>query len=191
MRKRKIHRDKLFQLLADGKSLTECARYFKVTPAAIHKAKKAGAVVIAKDMHLKSAHRFVDQHLNTVEQLRNINSYANELLELCMAWQRGDENALQILESQVKKVRVGKDEKFVEKFKFKDPREIALKAMAEIRSQLRLQNETLAMLAEMSAVMEFQQTLIELLKEIDPNVKDEFLRRLAKRKALAGAVQLT
>ena len=190
MKKGRIDKNKLMQLLADGKTLTECARHFGVSPAAVHKAKKGVGVVVVKDIHLESAHRFVDQHLNTVEQLRKINSYANELLELCMRWQRGDDEAIQVLESQMKTVRVGKTEKFVKEFKFKDPRDVALKAMAEIRGQLRLQNETLAMLAEMSAVVEFQQELIQLLKEIDPNVKDEFLRRLSERRALRGAVKL-
>jgi len=186
----RINKKELIQLLGEGKNLTECANHFGVSPAAVHKAKKSVGLVVAKDMHLESAHRFVDQHLDTVKQLRKINSYANELLDLCMRWQRGDDEALQILENQITKVRVGRTEKFVEKMKTSDPRDVALKAMAEIRGQLRLQNETLAMLAEMSAVMEFQQELIQLLKEIDPNVKDEFLRRLSERQALRGAVQL-
>lgn len=190
MAKNKIDKNELYQLLAEGKTLTECAKYFGVSPAAVHKAKKGMAVVVAKDVHLESAHRFVDHHLDTVEQLRKINSYANELLDLCMRWQRGDDEAIQVLEGQMKKVRVGKSKKFVEVVKFKDPREVALKAMAEIRGQLRLQNETLAMLAEMSAVMEFQQELVQLLKEVDPSVKDEFLRRLSERRALRGAVRL-
>ena len=42
--------------------------------------------------------------------LGKINSYANELLDLLMRWKRGDDEALQILESQVsanRKFRVG------------------------------------------------------------------------------------
>jgi hypothetical protein len=154
MSKGKINKNKLFQMLADGKNLTECARHFGVSPAAVHKAKKGMAVVVAKDLHLASAHKFVDQHLNTVEQLRRINTRANELLEQA-------EN---------------------------DPR-IALKCMSEIRAQLRLQNETLAMLAQMSAVIEFQQEIIQILKEIDPDAKNEFIRRLYKKRALWSAVK--
>ena len=46
------------------------------------------------------------------------------------------------------------------------------------------------MLAEMSAVIEFQQEIIQLLKEVDPKVKNEFIRRLYKKRALWGAVKL-
>ena len=42
---------------------------------------------------------------------------------MVMAWQRGDDVALQILESQVqmKKVRVGKEIELIKEYKFKDP----------------------------------------------------------------------
>jgi hypothetical protein len=155
MKKGRIDKNKLFQLLADGKNLTECANHFGVSPAAVHKAKKGGAVTIARDIQAESAHRFVDHHLNTVDQLRRINQKAFEILD-----------------------------------KAKSDPALALKAMNEIRGQLRLQNETLSMLAEMSATIEFQEGLIQLLKEIDSNVKDEFIRRLSKRRALRGAVRI-
>jgi DNA repair exonuclease SbcCD ATPase subunit len=177
MRKHKINKDILYQLLSEGKAIVEIAEYFGVTPAAVYKSKGDLPVMIAKDMHLESASRFVDNHLNTVEQLQKINTDANELLNLCMSLQRGDTDATELAE------KAG--------YKLKDPGALGLKAMAEIRGQLQLQNQTLAMLAEMSAVMEFQEELISLLKEVDEDVKDEFLRRLSKRKALRGAVQLT
>jgi hypothetical protein len=51
--------------------------------------------------------------------------------------------ALQILENQVRKIRIGKGEnvQWITEFKFKDPREIALRAMQEIREELKLQME--------------------------------------------------
>jgi hypothetical protein len=52
-----------------------------------------------------------------------------------MRWNRGDDDALQILESQVRKVRIGKGENTEEitEYRFKDPRELALKTMQEIK----------------------------------------------------------
>jgi len=40
-----------------------------------------------------------------------------------MRWNRGDEEALQILESQVKMVRIGQGEavEWIKEYKFKDP----------------------------------------------------------------------
>jgi hypothetical protein len=57
-------------------------------------------------VQLETAHRFVNEHLDTVGQLRKLNNDAHELLDSCMKWLRGDDEALQILESQIRKVRV-------------------------------------------------------------------------------------
>lgn len=186
----KINKDLLRQMLADGKTVNQCAEFFNVSAPAISKAKKQLGAIIAKDVQLESAHKFVDEHLNTMAQLRGINNHAHELLDLCMRWVRGDQEAIQVLETQIRKVRFGNTEEFINEYKFKDPREVALKAMAEIRGQLRLQNETLAMLAEMSAVHEFQQELIQLLKEIDSEACSEFCRRIDERQALRRAIRL-
>jgi hypothetical protein len=168
MPKGRIDKDKLYQLLAEGKKLTECAKYFGVSPAAVHKAKGGVSMEVARDLHLQNASRLVDTHLDTVSQLQKINVSANQLLDTCMELQKQEYTGKGI-----------------------NPHALALKAMKEIRGQLKLQNETLAMLSQMSAVMEFQQELIGLLKEVDENVRDEFLRRISQRRALRGAVNLT
>jgi hypothetical protein len=147
---------------------------------------------VVTDVQLASAGRIVDEHLNTVQQLQKINNDAHELLDLCMRWLRGEPEALQVLESQVRKVRVGKDEEFVNEYRFKDPREIALKAMQRIESQLRLQNETLALLTNVKAIYEFQQDVIRILKEVVPReVADEFCRKWDKSRAIPRLLQLT
>jgi len=188
----KIDKNKLSRMLGEGKTLTQCAKHFGVSPSAILKAKRKLGVIIAKDVQLESVHRFVGEYLDTVGQLRKINSDAHELLDLCMAWVRGDGDAIQVLESQLstKRVRVGGVEKTVDEVKMQDPKMVALKAMAEIRSQLALQNQTLAMLAEMSAIHEFQQELIQILKEVDEEVCNEFCRRIDERQALRRAIKL-
>jgi exoribonuclease R len=193
MKVNKIDKDLCVQMLTDGKTVGECARHFGVTPAAVCKIKKKTfGVIIAKDLQLESVHRFVGEYLDTVGQLRKINTDAHELLNLCMAWVKGDEEAIQVLESQLstKRIRVGGKLKKVEEIKMQDPKVVALKAMAEIRSQLALQNQTLAMLAEMSAIHEFQQELVQVLKEVDQEVCDEFCRRIDQRQALRRAIKL-
>jgi hypothetical protein len=140
MSKSKISIVKLSRMLREGKSVKQCAKFFKVTPSAISQAKKELNINVVKNVALENAHRVVDKNLNAVDQLQKINENANEILDLLMRWQRGDDEALQILESQ-KKVRIGKEKEVVTEYKLKDPRELALKAMAEIRGQLKLQLE--------------------------------------------------
>jgi hypothetical protein len=183
---------KLDKLLRSGKTKSECSRYFGVSPAAITKAcrrigKKKVAVVT-----IETAGKIVDQNLDAVAQLQKINGYANEMLDLLMRWQRGDDEALRILESQTRKVMIGKGENAVEvtEFKFKDPRELALKAMAEIRGQLGLQFEIFKSLYDMKIVAEFQESVLEAIREVSPEMRDAVITKLKERRALRQSVTL-
>ncbi|MBE9572147.1 MAG: hypothetical protein IMF11_16080 [Proteobacteria bacterium] len=153
-------------------------------------AKKKLKISVVKNVALENAHKVVDKNLDAVQQLQKINQDANELLDLLMRWNRGDEAALQVLESQVRKVRIGKTEKFVEKFKFKDPRELAIKAMAEIRGQLNLQLEIFKTLYDMDAIAEFQREVLNTIGEVAPDVRDRIIQRLKEGRSLRSAVSI-
>ena len=68
-------------------------------------------------------HKIAASEINIVDQLQKINLAANEMLDILMRWNRGDDEALQILESQVRKVRTGKGENAEEitEYRFRDP----------------------------------------------------------------------
>ena len=106
-----------------------------------------------------------------------------------MRWQRGDNEAIQVLESQMKKVRVGRSEKFVEEFKFKDPRDLALKAMAEIRFQLKLQLDLLQTFYDLRTVQDFQQEVLETIGNVSKETRDEIIKGLREKRALRSAVR--
>jgi hypothetical protein len=120
-------------MLSSGKSQKEAAQVFGVTEGAISRAVKTLNIGVVKNVTLESAHKVVEKNLNTLDQLQKINAYANELLHLLMRWSKEDKVAIQILESQVRKVKIGKSEDFVKEFKFKDPRELALKERQALR----------------------------------------------------------
>jgi hypothetical protein len=181
----------LEKLLAKGKRTSEIAKYFRVTPWAVSQAKKKLKTHVVRNVALESAHRVVGKHLDIVSQLQRINQDATELLDVLMRWNRGDPQALQILESQVRKVRVGKTEKFVEEFKFKDPRELALVAMREIRGQLALQLDIFKAMYDMEAIAEFQREVLEAIGEEAPHVRDRIIQRLKESRALRGAARIS
>jgi hypothetical protein len=97
------------------------------------------------------------------------------------------------LESQVKnkKVQVGDEIHFVKEFKFKDPRQLALQAMAEIRNQLKLQLEIFQALFSLQAAEEFQNVVLETIAEVDPNVRGEIIRRINAKRSIRSAVRFT
>ena len=191
MPKPKIDRVKLNQLLKSGKSQREVAQFFGVTEGAISKAKKELNVAVVKNVALESAHRVVDQNLNAVEQLQEINEHANWLLDHIMKWIKGDETAIQVLEKNARMVNVGTREQpnYVEEYKFKDPHEIALKAMAEIRGQLKLQLEIFQTLYDMKAVQEFQQEVLTAIGEASTEIRDAIISNLNKKRAIRSTIK--
>jgi len=189
MAKPKVDIRKLGQMLRAGKTVKECAKFFEVTPGAISQHKKNLNIAVVKNVALENAHRVVDKNLNAVDQLQKINGHANELLDLCMKWINGDDEALQVLESQVRTVRVGKDKFPVSEYKFKDPREIALRAMAEIRGQLKIQLDIFQTLYDMRTVQDFQQEVLETIGNVSKEVRDEIIKKLREKRALRSAVR--
>ena len=190
MPKPKIDHVKLNQMLRAGKSPREVAEHFGVSQAAICKARKGLNVAVVKNVVLESAHKVVAEHLDTIGQLQKINQNANELLDLLMRWNRGDSEALQILESQVRKVKVKGSEEDVTEYKFKDPRELALKAMQEIRGQLGLQLDIFKTLYDVQAVADFQKEVLSAIGEVSPDARDRIIKRLKEGKALRRSVEL-
>jgi len=190
MPKPKIDRVKLNQMLQRGKPQHEIAQHFGVTEGAISKAKKELNVAVVKNVALESAHKIVDRHLDTIGQLQKINQNANELLDLLMRWSRGDQEALQILESQVRKVKVRGSEEEITEYRIKDPRELALKAMQEIRGQLNLQLDIFKTLYDVQAVAEFQKEVLIAIGEVDPNVRARIIQRLKEGRIIRQSIEL-
>jgi uncharacterized protein YerC len=190
MPKPKIDRVKLNQMLRNGKPQNKIAQVFGVTEGAISKAKKELNLAVVKNVALESAHKVVAENLDSIAQLTKINRYAFELLNLLMRWNRGDEGALQILESQVRKVKVRGSEEEITEYRFKDPRELALKAMQEIRGQLSLQLDIFKTLYDVEAVAQFQKEVLTSIGEVSPDVRSRIIQRLKESRSLRQSVSI-
>ena len=185
---------KLSKMLSEGKTVKDCAEYFNVSSAAVSKAKKRLGLVVAKHIQLESAYRFVGQHLDAVRQLKDINKVTFQLLEELTGEEETTNRMVQAVQAVLDYEKEPTNDKLKDLkaliLRINQDKNTAIRACAEIRGQLRLQNETLAMLTEMKGVYEFQQELIQLLKDIDQKVKDEFIRRLSQKQALRRVIRL-
>ena len=183
----------LQKCLESGLGVSETARRLGVTKGAISKRAKALRIHLtqstSRDVVLFHAGEIVTKEINAVEQLHKINSHANELLDLLMRWNRGDQEALQILESQVRKVKVRGREEEVAEYHFKDPRELALRAMQEIRGQIQLQFEIFSKLYDMESVAEFQEAILTTIGEVEPDVRKRIIEKLKDRRILRSAIK--
>lgn len=180
----------LEKCIQEGCGVSEAARRLGVTKGAVSKKLKSLKIQTAKQVVFHHTGEIVEKKLDAIDQIKKINDYANELLDLLMRWNRGDKAALQILESQVRKVKVrGKEEELTE-YRFKDPRELALKAMAEIRGQISLQFEIIQGLYDMAAVSEFQKEVLEAIGEVTPDVRKRIVENLKKRSFIRSTLEL-
>jgi len=187
----KIDPSVLAEMVREGSSLSECAKHFGVSKSAISQRKKSLKLNSGKVVVLERAKQVVTKNLNTLGQLQKINDYANELLDMLMAWNRGDPGALQVLESQSKQVKRGQgdDAEWITEYKMTDPRALALKAMAEIRSQLKLQLELYQALWDATAMKEFQEEVINVIGSVSPEHRTAIIQKLAERRAIRSVVQ--
>ncbi|MGO9314091.1 MAG: hypothetical protein ACLQDI_15325 [Syntrophobacteraceae bacterium] len=186
----RIDNNQLLQLIRNGDTVSEAARKLGVNKATVSVRLKELNVAINRNVAIRAAHKIVDREINALDQLQKINRDANELLDLLMRWNRGEDAALQVLESQVRKIKVRGQIEEVAEYRFKDPRELALKAMQEIRGQLKLQLEIFQALFDMQAVKQFQTEVLEVIASVSTQARDEIIRRLTERNALRSALDL-
>ena len=186
----KVDRYEVSQLRRKGMSYGKIAKQLGVSKSSVWVAAREVNVAVVRCASLEVGHRVAQEHLDTLGQLQKINSDANEILDLMMRWNRGDEGALQILESQVKKVRHGQKEEEAVEFKFKDPRDLALKAMAEIRNQLSLQLDIMKTLYDVKDIADFQRAVIETIGRQRPEVRIELIDALKAARALRLSAQI-
>ncbi|MGD0401104.1 MAG: hypothetical protein ABSC04_19610 [Syntrophobacteraceae bacterium] len=188
--KSRIDDKQLLQLVRNGNTIIGIARKMGVNRSSVSRRLKTLKIAINRNITIRAAHKIVDREIDALDQLRKINRDANEILDLLMRWNRGDEEALQVLESQVRRIRVRGQEEEITQFRSKDPRELALRAMQEIREQLRLHLEIFQALFDMKGVQEFQTEVLEVIGSVSPEARDEIMRRLTEKSALRSAIDL-
>ena len=192
MRPPKINDHKLLRLIDRQKmTQTKAAKELGVSRQAVSQRLQEIRGRTTRVIAAKKVEQVIDRKIDAMDQLNRINEYTNEILDLVMAWGRSDDEAIQALEIQIKnkRVRVGNEEIEVPEFKLKDPREIALKACGEIRNQIKLQFEILQSLYSLQEVQVFQQTVLEVLGEVSPEMRNEFVRRLNEKPSLRAALR--
>jgi predicted transcriptional regulator len=189
--KSKFTDTELKQLVRRGLSGSAIAEHLGVSKAAVSMRLKAMNLAITKDVSLRNAGEIVSKEINALDQLQKINAHANEILDLLMRWQRGEPEALQILESQVRLVRVNGEEAPVKDFRFKDPRELCLKAMQEIRGQLKLQLEIFQCLYDVKQIAAFQEEVLEAIGQAAPEIRDSIIKNLQQRRAIRSTLEFS
>jgi hypothetical protein len=179
MAQRKISDVQLERLVKDGNGVSQIARILKVSKGTVSRRLKQINLGIAKNITMHHAGEIVKKEINSVSQLQKINDHANELLDLLMVCVNGDEAAKAEAATKLGPMGPGS----------KDPKELALKCMQEIRSQLKLQLEIFQTLYDMQAVAEFQREVLEAIGNADLETRDRIIRNLKERSAIRSTLE--
>ena len=161
----KVDIRKLDQLLREGKTVKECAKYFGVTSSAISQRKAQLKHQIVRVASLEKAGEVVEAHLDMASELRKINNAINQ--ELVRA-------QTQVEDSETGDIRA--------------IQEIIIKLSAEIRRQLETQIKIFEAYSEFKDRAAFQNEVLSILDQMQPGVRDEAIRKIKNAGALRGAV---
>lgn len=164
-------------MLVAGKSRIDCAKHFGVTPSAITQACKSLSVGTVQSLASRRGSQIVDESIDSLAQLRRANESANYLLNLLMAWSQGDPDAVKTIERHFRLCRVG-TKKSVNGVAMKDPKELMLNVLKEIRAQVKLSLDIYESLYSHRAIEQFQNTVLQAIAEESPEIRDRIVERL-------------
>lgn len=148
----------LNRMLKAGKSQAECAIFFKVSRSSICMAVKKLRGAVTSEVALRAAPQVVAMDLKTIEQFNKINGETNKAIDRLTGYLDGK----------------GKTS-----MKEADINSLLLKAIAETRAQLKLQQSMLETLSDFSQVHQFQQTVLDIIFEVlDAKQKQTVISKL-------------
>ena len=149
-----------------GHSQASAARHFGVSEAAIHQRLKRMKRLTSQVIALEQAGAVVDEKLSATARLERVQQVIDEELRWATEEARregADRSALQ---------------------------DVILKLAGEVRQQLGLQLMITRTLVDLRVVKEFQETVVEAIREESPEVAQRIVARLKARRALRPTADL-
>jgi hypothetical protein len=149
-----------------GHSQAEAARRFCVSEAAIHQRLKRMRVLTSQVVALEKAGAVVEEKLSATARLEKVQQVIDEEL----TWATKEAR------------REGADRAALQ--------DVVLKLAGEVRQQLGLQLAISRTLVDLRVVKEFQETVVEVIREESPDAARRIVQRLKQRRAMRPTAEL-
>jgi hypothetical protein len=162
----KFSDDLLRAYLESGHSQADAARHFGVSEPAIHQRLKRMRYFTTRVIALERANDLVEEKLSATARLERVQQVIDEELGWAVQEARkdgGDRAALA---------------------------DVILKLAGEVRQQLGLQLAITRTLVDLRVVKEFQETVVEAIREESPGTARRIVIRLKERRALRPSAEL-
>lgn len=178
MGKGKIDDVKLKRMIRNGKSVNHCAQVFGCSIQAVRQRLKAMDIVIGRHlaMNVEKVERISDQTFDAAEEVQRLYKSTVETLDRLERAMKGE-----IDPSELDPILAGKT----------SPGEMYCKMVAETRKQLSFMHDIFKTYFDVKQVQHFQQRVVEVLRECDPEVARVFVERLTQERALHSSISLT
>ncbi len=195
----KIDQELMMRMISEGKTIASIARHFGCRWQAIAEMKKRieKRLALIPDAERSELAR---DNIDTVHQLRKMNDHILDELKRCRRLiDRQDELAKERekLEDQVK--HNPEDTDLVKKLNsigltnINDILKIQnniIAISAEVRKQIELQVKIYETVYNIRLVGEFQEEILNILRSVDPALRDATIKRLKERRSMRGLVRL-
>jgi transposase-like protein len=166
MVKLKIDPHALQQYLESGHTQADAARHFGVSEPAIHQRLKKLKRLTSQVVALEKAGALVDQKVTATERLEHVQHVIDQELDWAVTQAR----------------REGADRGALA--------DVILKLAGEVRQQLGLQLAISRALVDLRVEKEFQETVIDIIREEAPDTARRIIARLKERRALRPSADL-
>lgn len=191
---KKIDEATMLQMYRDGKNTQQISKHFGVTWQAVANMRKRAEKRLARVPDVNRS-ELSQQNINTVSQLKLMNDQIlSELRRSKRLIDREDRTVLEYdrLEKQVKKDPKNTElvKELKEKFDGINIPEILkiqtniIAISGEVRKQIELQVRIYETIYNVTMANEFQEEIIEILRQVDPALKDTIIRKLKERRSI-------
>jgi DNA-binding Lrp family transcriptional regulator len=166
MARTKVSDADLRAYLDAGHSQADAARHFGVSEPAIHQRLKRLRVLTSRVIALEQAGQVVEERLTASERLQ----HAERVIFDHLAW----------AEEQAKQPGVDRTQLI----------DTVIKVATEVRQQVMVRANLTRMLYGLRVIKEFQETVIEAIREESPDTARRIVARLKERRALRPSADL-
>ena len=195
----KIDEEEMLRMYKDGVSTAQIAKHFNCTWAAVDTMRKRveKRLSMVPDVSRSELSR---HNIDTVHQLKTMNDRIIHEMKRCNRLiEREDELPLKREKLEKRLEKNPDDPVLLEKIKKLAGDNVAgilkiqsniIAISAEVRKQIELQVKIYETIYNVTMVAEFQEEIINVLREVDPIIKDEVIKRLKARRSLRGLVRV-
>ena len=185
---KKVDPKVLKNLIREGKTVTQIAEYFGCTPSAISQAKSKLSIAVVDDATWR-AHEITNENIQFMQQLNKTNKILADSIDRLEAIIAGDEEATKSLRRLYREGNLfGK--RGSSSVAFRDPQELLLKLISELRMQARLYIDISAQMQDHEEAQIFQAAVLEVIGNESPEIRQRIVKKLIDRKKLHRFTQI-